>query len=171
MTICMTKSVIIISRPHLLPMPQHTAKSDYLSRVRTMQCCPRSNSAIGSQTRPVPAPEQRTSKAGKPFVKATLKAKDGDTAQWWKVLAFSDSVQAELVRLADGDTISVQGAFKAELYEKDGEKRLSLSIVADHVFALRQPSAPRKLGKKPQTATPANVRTPRVDYDDAIPFG
>jgi hypothetical protein len=70
-----------------------------------MQCCPRSNSAIGSQTRPVPAPEQRTSKAGKPFVKVTLKAKDGDTAQWWKLVAFSESVQAELMRLVEGDAI------------------------------------------------------------------
>jgi single-stranded DNA-binding protein len=55
------------------------------------------------------------------------------------VLAFSESVQAELMRLADGDAISVQGTLKAELYEKDGEKRLSLSIVAAHVVALRQP--------------------------------
>jgi hypothetical protein len=48
-------------------------------------------------------PKQRTSKAGKPFVTATLKAKDGETAQWWKVLAFSESVRAELMRLTDGD--------------------------------------------------------------------
>jgi hypothetical protein len=27
-------------------------------------------------------PEQRASKAGKPFVTATLKAKDGETVQW-----------------------------------------------------------------------------------------
>jgi single-stranded DNA-binding protein len=46
------------------------------------------------------------------------------------------SVQAELMRLADGDAISVQGAFKAELYDKDGEKRLSLSIVAERVLGL-----------------------------------
>jgi single-stranded DNA-binding protein len=43
--------------------------------------------------------------------------------------------------------VSVQGAFKAELYEKDGEKRISLSIVADNVLALRQPSKTSKLGK------------------------
>jgi hypothetical protein len=30
---------------------------------------------------------------------------------------------------------------QAELYDKDGEKRLSLSIVADHVLALCQPNA------------------------------
>jgi single-stranded DNA-binding protein len=74
-----------------------------------------------------------------------LKAKNGDESQWWKVLAFSESVQAELLRLQDGDAISVQGTLKAELYDKDGEKRLSLSIIADNVLALRQPSKARKL--------------------------
>jgi single-stranded DNA-binding protein len=54
------------------------------------------------------------------------------------VLAFSESIQAELLRLQDGDAISVQGAFKVELYEKDGEKRFSLSIIADNMLALLQ---------------------------------
>ena len=61
------------------------------------------------------------------------------------MLAFSESIQAELMRLADGDAISVQGALKAELYDKDGEKRLSLSIIADNVLALLQLSKARKL--------------------------
>jgi hypothetical protein len=61
------------------------------------------------------------------------------------VLAFSESIQAELMRLADGDAISVQGALKAELYDKDGEKRFSLSIIADYVLALLQLSKARKL--------------------------
>jgi single-stranded DNA-binding protein len=65
-------------------------------------------------------PEQRTSKAGKPFVMVTIRAKDGDASQWWKVLAFSETAQAELMRLTDGDALSVQGALKAETYEKDG---------------------------------------------------
>ena len=56
----------------------------------------------------------------------------------WKLVAFSERVHAELMRLADGDAISVQGPFKAELYDKDGEKRLSLSIIADNVLALHQ---------------------------------
>jgi hypothetical protein len=63
------------------------------------------------------APERRTSKAGKPFVTATIFVKDGEAAQWWK--------QAELMRLADSDALSVQGQLKAETYEKDGVTRLS----------------------------------------------
>jgi Single-strand binding protein family len=64
-------------------------------------------------------PEVRTSKAGKPFVTATLKAKDGgpstgsgQASQWWKVLAFSETAQAELMRMADGEAISFKGTLK-----------------------------------------------------------
>lgn len=46
-------------------------------------------------------PEQRTSKAGNPFVMATIRAKDGDASQWWKMLAFSETAQVELMRLTD----------------------------------------------------------------------
>jgi single-stranded DNA-binding protein len=105
--------------------------------------------------------EQRTSKAGKPFATATVKAKDGETAQWWKVLAFSETVQAELMRLTDGDALSVQGVLKAELYEKDGATKLSLSVVADHVLALRQPPKPRRERESTKQETP---------FDDAVPF-
>jgi single-stranded DNA-binding protein len=91
------------------------------------------------------APEQRTSKAGNPFVTATIRAKDGDSSQWWRVTAFSETAQAELMCLGDGDACSVQGAFKADLYSKDGgEAKVSLSIIADRVLALRQPPKERK---------------------------
>jgi hypothetical protein len=33
-----------------------------------------------------------------------------------------------------------QGALKTETYEKDGVTKLSLSVIADHVLALRQPA-------------------------------
>jgi hypothetical protein len=52
-------------------------------------------------------PEQRTSKAGKPFVAATIRAKDGKAAQWWRLIAFVESAEAELMRLTDGDELSV----------------------------------------------------------------
>ena len=55
-------------------------------------------------------PAHRTSKTGKPFVTATILAKDWEAAQWWKVLAFSETVQSELMRLTDGDALSMQGA-------------------------------------------------------------
>jgi single-stranded DNA-binding protein len=112
------------------------------------------------------APEQRTSKAGKPFVTATIRAKDGKASQWWRVSAFSETAQAEIMRLDEGDACSVQGAFKAELYCPDGgEPKVSLSMVADRVLALRQPPKERK----PQRDAPA--RGGAAAFDDSIPFG
>ena len=111
-------------------------------------------------------PEQRTSKAGKPFVTATLKAKDGETAQWWKVLAFSESVQAELMRLTDGDALSVQGGLKAETYDKEGATKLSLSVVADHVLALRQPPKARREHDRHQRGATQQS----APFDDTVPF-
>jgi single-stranded DNA-binding protein len=119
-------------------------------------------------------PEQRDSKAGKPFVTATLKVTDGDALQWWRVTAFSESAQAELMRLTEGDALSVQGAFKAELYRPDGgETKLSLSIVAGQVVALRQPPRERK-ATVPDTRTRqerSGSWTPGSGPNDSIPFG
>jgi single-stranded DNA-binding protein len=114
------------------------------------------------------APEQRTSKTGKPFVTATILAKDGEASQWWRVTAFSETAQAELMRLTDGDTVSIQGAFKAELYQPEGgDPRVSLSIIADHVLALRQPPRERKAPKE----LDAPHRGGAAAFDDSIPFG
>jgi single-stranded DNA-binding protein len=120
------------------------------------------------------APESRVSKSGKPFVTATLRCKDGDASQWWKILAFSESACAELLRLGDGDAVSAQGQLKAELYEKDGETRLSLSVIADHVLALKQP--PRQREKKAAARSDTRSRAARIAGDgvdvfgDAVPF-
>jgi hypothetical protein len=119
------------------------------------------------------APEQRTSKAGKPFVTATIRAKDGETTLWWKVVAFSDSAQAELMRLVDGDAVSIQGAFRAELYHPEGsEPKVSLSLVADNVLPLRKPAASRSAKeRKAKTPGDAPYRGGAAAFDDSIPFG
>jgi single-stranded DNA-binding protein len=117
------------------------------------------------------APEQRTSKSGKPYVTATIRAKDGDASQFWRVTAFSETAQAELMRLAEGDSLAVQGSFKAELYTPDGgEMKLSLSIIADRALALRQPPRERKA---PASGPPRDApsRGGAAAFDDSIPFG
>jgi hypothetical protein len=54
-------------------------------------------------------PGQCSSKSGNAFVSATVKVRDGDAAQWWKALSFGTDAQAELMRLGDGEAVSVQG--------------------------------------------------------------
>jgi hypothetical protein len=98
-------------------------------------------------------PESKISKAGKPFAVATLKVRDGDSFSFVKLLVFSESAQAELMRLTDGDALSAQGSLKAETYDKNGETRISLTIIADQVLAVR---AERKKKEKLAAAPPDN---------------
>jgi single-stranded DNA-binding protein len=95
----------------------------------------------------VDAPETRALKAGRSLATATtatLKAKDGNHTQFWRIAAFNETVQAELLRLSDGDGVVVGGSLKAELYDRNGETELSFGIIAEHVLPLRQPGKKRK---------------------------
>jgi hypothetical protein len=124
------------------------------------------------------APESRISKAGKPFITATLKVKDGDATAWWKLLVFSESAGAELMRLGDGDALSAQGSFKCEPYDdKDGGRRVGFTIFADRVLPLKPAPKERKPKEKPAReswAAPDRMRDDRPradpDLDDHIPF-
>jgi single-stranded DNA-binding protein len=116
------------------------------------------------------APEQRTSKASKPFVTTKIKATSGGELQFWSVAAFSESAQAELLRLNVGDALAVQGAVRIEQYERDGETRISFSVTADSVLALRHP--PRQREKKDTKPQPSgqSARPAARAFDDDIPF-
>jgi Single-strand binding protein family len=89
-------------------------------------------------------PESRVSKSGKPFAMATLRVSAGNESQFWRLFVFSESAQAELAKLSDGDALACQGVPKFELFRPEtGEPRVSLSITVDHVLALKQPPKQR----------------------------
>lgn len=92
----------------------------------------------------VHAPESRTLKDGGLFVTATVKAKDGAHTQFWHIVSFTETAQAELMRLSDGDAVAVQGSLKAELYDKNGETELFFGIIAEDAHGLRQPGKRRR---------------------------
>jgi single-stranded DNA-binding protein len=102
--------------------------------------------------------EKKASKAGNPFVVATMKIKSGETLQWCRITAFSEPTQTELMRLTDGDGVSVQGTLKIEPYAKEpgGPPKLSLSIIADQILALRQP------------AKQSNAKAPELPSNDTL---
>jgi single-stranded DNA-binding protein len=76
-------------------------------------------------------PVLRTGKeSGKVFCTALLRAETGDAMLWCNVAAFDERAQAELLRLHAGEAVSVQGTMKVGIFEKNGEHRASLDIVA-----------------------------------------
>jgi single-stranded DNA-binding protein len=116
-------------------------------------------------------PERKTSKAGKAYVTATMKAVAGNESEFWRLFVFSESAQAELMRLADGDKLSAQGAMKIELYRaNDGSEKLSRTLMADGVLALK-PAPREKKPKLERAATGPEAGTQnRRDFDDPVPF-
>jgi hypothetical protein len=129
------------------------------------------------------APDSRVSRQGNPFVMATLRVSAGNEIQFWRLFVFSESAQAELMRLGEGDSLACQGTPKFELFRPEaGEPRVSLSLTVDHVLALRQPPKERK--KKGPALAPARSEKPALDrsslanhrcdgsdpFHDEIPF-
>jgi single-stranded DNA-binding protein len=115
--------------------------------------------ALGKQ------PTQRTSKNGNAYLTASVRVTVGNETEWWNLLCFSESAQAEIMRLEIGERLSCQGGLKIELYRgNDGEARVSRTIIADAVLALRQPPRERKSKAAPAAANPA-----RADFDAGFP--
>jgi single-stranded DNA-binding protein len=77
-------------------------------------------------------------KNGNEFLTAVLREANGTETRWVNIVAFSDVAQAELMRLRPGDSVSIQGPLKTEIYERDGEHRINLTVIADAIFALRR---------------------------------
>ena len=103
-------------------------------------------------------PEQKTAKSGKVYVAATLRVREADaTYQYWRLTTFDSTAQTELLRLDEGDSVSVQGLLRAELYKpEEGEPRLSMNVVVDQALAAKPKPRPRDAGPrkfKPKTSS------------------
>jgi single-stranded DNA-binding protein len=116
------------------------------------------------------SPERKTSKAGKPFVTATIREGNGDAVTWWKILCFSESGCEELLRLGDGDSVAVSGDFKVETFEKGGELRLSHTIFAERVISARRQKRQRGDDRGVEDASVNGTTRSGADFNDDSPF-
>ena len=119
------------------------------------------------------APLQKISKAGKPYIVCTVKvgADDGNGDSFWSVLIFSESAQLEMLRLEIGDAVSLRGKMKLEIFEKDGQARISRSIFADAALGLRPlpRSTPKAKAAKPTSSQTTTTAATDPDLNDPIP--
>ena len=111
-------------------------------------------------------PAQKISKGGKVFASALLKEGDGEAATWWSLLAFSQEVMEELASLRAGDALAASGSFKAEVYEKNGERRVSFSLFADRVISARK----QKRERQGRQAEDPQDRSQAGRFDDGLPL-
>lgn len=81
-------------------------------------------------------PAERTSKTGKPFALAKVRAAAGDGESLFvNVIAFDDAPVAALLGLGDGDSVALAGSLTPKVWtDKEGNTRPSLDMVAAQVL-------------------------------------
>jgi single-stranded DNA-binding protein len=82
--------------------------------------------------------EERTSKGGRQFVKAQMRAAAGEADSLFvNVVAFSESAGAALLALEAGDSLAVAGTLKPSAWiDREGNARPGLDLVAAQVLTL-----------------------------------
>ena len=81
-------------------------------------------------------PTERTSKTGKPFALAKVRAAGGDGESLFvNVIAFDAAPCTALLALGDGDSVALSGSLTPKTWtDKEGNTRPSLDLVAHQVL-------------------------------------
>ena len=109
------------------------------------------------------APESRVSRQGNAFAMATLRVASGNESQFWRLFVFSESAQAELMRLGEGDALACQGSPKFELFRPEaGEPACPCRSRSTMFSRCASPRASeRKRTRKPTRPRPRALKNPR----------
>jgi single-strand DNA-binding protein len=110
------------------------------------------------------APEERTSKTGKPMVTASMVTdlgRDNEMFEWFGLIGFG-AIGEVLARHAKGDMVAVGGRLSKSAWKgRDGTERTGFSVCVDAIASART-VRPRK--PKARDAEGA------VPFDDALRF-
>lgn len=85
-----------------------------------------------------------------------------DKAHWFRCAVFGKRAEGLARILRKGSHVGVSGKLREETWEKNGERRSTVSIVADEVDTTFTPKA--------ECAPPPSAEPPASLYDDDIPF-
>lgn len=115
----------------------------------------------------ITTPEQRTGSSGKPYVRATLAAHDGEADSLVSVIAFGSAAE-QLGALAKGDTVAISGRAKVSTWTgRDGSPKSGLNVTADVVLTAYQ----LKQKRKALAPAAADAPAPRAAPDHGSDFG
>lgn len=97
----------------------------------------------------VATPQERTTKAGKPFALARVAVPQGEGGRvFCSVIAFDEAAVARLLQLKAGASVALAGTLKVSTWTaKDGTTRPQLDLVADEVASTTP--RPRKRAERP----------------------
>ena len=111
-------------------------------------------------------PETRYTQGGSAVTNFSIacgwKSKEREGTEWIPVVCFGRLAEVAGEYLRKGSQVFIQGSFRTEQYEKDGQKRYSTKIYANQM---------QMLGAKPSQEPAAERPEPAgADFNDDIPF-
>ena len=108
-------------------------------------------------------PTERTSKTGKPFALAKVRAAGGDGESLFvNVIAFDAAPCTALLALADGDSVALSGSLTPKVWtDKEGNARPGLDLVAHQVLTAYAVSRKRNAMQPPPPPAPTGHGRPR----------
>jgi single-stranded DNA-binding protein len=112
-------------------------------------------------------PTQRTSQNGKAFVTCSLRIEQEGGTIWASVICFDQAAREELLRCHAGDTVAIQGKLKVTVYERNGEHRPSLDVVANGVLPAKPKPSPARSKQECGGQTARGFDAP---FNNDIPF-
>lgn len=131
-------------------------------------------------------PVARTSQNGNPYATCNVRVEQDGQTHWANVICFNEEALEELLRLRNGDLLSVHGKAIPKVYMKDDEARPTLHVTASAVHSLqpprdpafmarqeaqppRAPARPRRAAR-PKPAAPVGERLADEGFDDPLDF-
>ena len=105
-------------------------------------------------------PTERTSKTGKPFALAKVRAAGGDGESLFvNVIAFDTAPCTALLALGDGDSVALTGSLTPKTWtDKEGNTRPALDLVAHQVLTTYHVTRKRTAMHPPPAPAPAHGR-------------
>lgn len=111
-------------------------------------------------------PKQMTSKAGKPFATAKVRAAAGEgEAMFVNVIAFDADTVAALLALGDGDSVALAGSLTPKVWtDREGHHPPAVDLVAHQVLTAYHVTRKRKGVQKPVDRHQGQ----RPEFDDSL---
>jgi single-stranded DNA-binding protein len=120
--------------------------------------------------------EAKTSKAGKPYLRMSMRVGDGEAVQWISVLAFDAKAAGQPDKFVAGARLYVEGTLRVEEWTgQDGTRRHGLSVMSWHCrlaeIGRNRPKRDKGERKSAADGKPGAAPPTRNNFhDDEIPF-
>jgi single-stranded DNA-binding protein len=117
--------------------------------------------------------EAKISKSGKSYSRFTVRAGEGDAAQWISVMYFGADAAELAAGAVKGTRVYTEGALRLDTWEQDGKQRSGLSVMSWHCrLAEIGRNRPKPRERKPAQRSRVAAATPNGGrpFDDTIPF-